>query len=75
MEFDHGIIYRNDIMEVYYGILFTKTIPGLPGTSPETPGILGIPWAGPWDPRGRPWDPQGRPWQPQARSWDPQGRP
>ena len=69
-------------MEIYYGIIFMKKILGMPGTSPETPGILGIPWARPWDPRGRtwdararPWDPRGRPWDARARPWDPWGRP
>ena len=69
-------------MESYYGIIFMKQILGMPGTSPEPPGILEIPWARPWDPQGRtwdalarPWDPQGRPWNAGARPWDPRGRP
>ena len=60
-------------MELYYGTLFMKRIPGMPGPSPEIPGIAGIPWTHPWDPRGRPWDPRGRHWEPWARPWDPLG--
>ena len=58
-------------MGLYYGIIFMKRILGMLGTSPEPPGIPGIPWARPWDPRGRPWDHWGRPWDPRACSWDP----
>ena len=52
----YGIILRNDIMELYYGITFMKSIPRMLGTSLEPPGI---PWARPWEPQGRPWDPWG----------------
>ena len=45
-------------------MIFTKRI--MPRTSLEAPGILGIPFARPWDPRARPWDPR-------ARAWDPPG--
>ena len=56
----YRIILRNDINEVYYGIIFMKRIPGMPRTSLELPGAPGIPWARPWEPRGRPWDPRAR---------------
>ena len=62
-------------MELHYGIICTRKIPGMPGTSPEPPGVLGISWARPWDPRGRPWDPRARSWDPWARPWDPWARP
>ena len=75
----YGIILPNDIMELHYAMIFMKRIPGMPGTSPEPPGILGIPWARPWDPQGRSWAPQARPWDPrgnpQGRPWDPLGPP
>ena len=38
----YRIILENHIMELDYGIIFIKRIPGVPGTSPEPPGILGI---------------------------------
>ena len=45
----YGIILRNDLMELYYAIILMKRIHGMPGTSPETPGIPGVPWARSWD--------------------------
>ena len=68
-------------MELYYGIMFAKRIPGMPGTSPELPGVIGIPWARPWDPprdaprtTGRaPGTLQGRPWNPPGTPRDPLG--
>ena len=56
----YRIILQN-IMELYYGITFMKRIPGMPGTSPEPPGIPGVPWACPWNPGDVPWPPRGRP--------------
>ena len=35
-----------------------KRILGMPGMSPQPPGIPGIPWARFWGPRGRPGDAQ-----------------
>ena len=54
-----GIILQKDIMELYYGIIFMNRIPGMPGTSLETPGIPGIPWARPLGPPGTPLGPPG----------------
>ena len=78
----YRIILRNDITQLYSGIIFRKKIPGMPGTSPEPLGILGIAWARSWDPWGRPWDPWARPWdslgtslRPRARPWDFPGTP
>ena len=59
METKYGVILQNDIMELYYGIILMKRIPRMPRTSLEPPGIPGIPWARPWDPRGPPWDTPG----------------
>ena len=59
----YGIILRDDIMELYYGIIFMKRILGMRRTSATLPGIPGIRWARPWEPRGRPWDAR-------AGSWD-----
>ena len=77
----YGMILWNDIVELYYGIIFTQRITGMPGTSWSPHGVPGIPWARQdhrgrtWDARARPWDPQGRPWDARARPWDPRGRP
>ena len=55
-------------MDSYYGIILMKRIPGMPGTSPEPPGISGIPWA---TSLGTPEDAPGTPEH--ARPWDPPG--
>ena len=60
----YRIILRDHITEFYYGIIFMKRIPEMPGTFTEPPGIPWIPWARPWDPLGRFWDPQACPWDP-----------
>ena len=89
MELYHGIISRGDITESYYGSILRnhpyekgRRDPWGDPAAPRDPGGPGIPWASPWDPRGRPWDPRARPWDPQARPWDlprtplgPQGTP
>ena len=69
----YGIIVRNDIMESYYRIIFMKRVTGMPGTSPEPPGIPGIPCACTWEPRGRPRDPRGRSCEPQGTPLGPAG--
>ena len=75
----YGIILRNHTTEWYYEIILQdhlyERIPGMPGTSPEPPGIPRGPWACPWDPQGRDKTLQGRRWDPLARAWDPWGRP
>ena len=72
-----GIILRNDIMELYYRIIFMKRILGMARTSLEPPGIPRTPWARSWDPQGRPWDPWVRPWDPRGAPlgppWEPHG--
>ena len=77
-ELDYGIILRNDIMELYYGIICMKRIPGDAWDAPESLGPRGRPWdrqARPWDPWGSPWDARARPWDPRGRPWDAPGTP
>ena len=64
----YRIILRNYTVELRYQIIFMKRIPARPRTSPETPGIPGIPWA---RPLGHPGTPLG----PRARAWDPRDAP
>ena len=55
----------DDSMEFYYGIIFMTRIPRMPRTSPAgAPGILGIPWARPWDPQDAPATPGHAPGNP-----------
>ena len=51
-------------MELHYGIIFTKRITGMPGTSPEPPGMPEIPWARQWTPRDAPGTPRHAPGTP-----------
>ena len=44
-------------MELDSGIIFVKRIPGMSGTSPDPPGIPGIPCARVWDPEDAPGTP------------------
>ena len=72
---DCGIASQNDVMELYYGIIFMKRIPGMPRTSREPPGMPGILWARPWHPQGRSWNLQGYPLGPPGIPGTTQGRP
>ena len=58
-------------MELYYGVIFIKKIPGMPGTSPGIPGNL---QARPWDPQGSQ-APPGRPFDPLGTPLGPMGTP
>ena len=52
MELYYGVILRNDIMECYYRMILIKSIPGIPGESPEPPGASGMPPGTPLGPPG-----------------------
>ena len=53
----YEIILQNDIMYLYYGVIFMQRTTGMPGTSPEPPRIPGFPWHAP----GTPGTPLGNP--------------
>ena len=63
----YRIILPNDIMKLYYGIIFMKRIPNKPGTFQELPGI-------PRSPRARPRDLGNAPGTPGHALGTPRGR-
>ena len=63
-------------MELYYGIICMKSIPGIPGEPPERHlGPQGSPQARPWDPPGTPLGTRGTPLGRPGTPLGPWGRP